>query len=312
MASSGATITAVAVFEHGRQIEGKSYLFDAQIYLGKEKPLLAALRYFNRDNHEFGDIGFYFIIARVAMMDSENGVNMAPRINGPSNSDYDLAGEVIKLIQIRVPDTQAAICRRCSTDITHLGTDGTDTDTSNEFKIDIREIIDPTQLPYVDICGTVNLTDDLACTFTIDAYQYISILKNQGAANAKTKVNNASNLKVQSSMPLMPVICEIPDTPRWRSSKNNGKRTVPRQGTYVAVTGFITGRVHPDLESTTGQRFRIVIESLVFLGRPVITSGSTPQAMSTASSSSARANMKFDFSTPTRPAKRRQEDPPTN
>jgi len=65
MSHSSATISAIAVFENGRKVEGMSCIFDAQIFLGKEKPLLAALRYFNRDNREFGDVGFYFITARV-------------------------------------------------------------------------------------------------------------------------------------------------------------------------------------------------------------------------------------------------------
>lgn len=67
MSSSGAsaTITAIAVFENGRHIEGMSYIFDAQIYLGKSMPILAALRYFNREGREFSDIGFYFVTASV-------------------------------------------------------------------------------------------------------------------------------------------------------------------------------------------------------------------------------------------------------
>jgi hypothetical protein len=67
--ASSATITAVAVFENGRRVQGQgmTLIFDAQMYLSSESaPLLAALRFFNSENRTFDEIGFYFVIARVS------------------------------------------------------------------------------------------------------------------------------------------------------------------------------------------------------------------------------------------------------
>jgi len=66
---SSATITSIAVFENGRPAEGNgtmTLIFDAQIYVRDDcPPLLAAVCYFNSENHVFNEIGFYFIIASV-------------------------------------------------------------------------------------------------------------------------------------------------------------------------------------------------------------------------------------------------------
>ncbi|KAJ6523949.1 hypothetical protein DFH09DRAFT_1096445 [Mycena vulgaris] len=55
--SFGTSLNAIAVLENPRLIpKMKSIVFDAQIYLGSGQPaLIASLRYFNENNHEFAD-----------------------------------------------------------------------------------------------------------------------------------------------------------------------------------------------------------------------------------------------------------------
>ena len=70
-ASSSVSITALAVLENGWLIDnmGKTYLFDAQLYLPDEglgNSILAALHFYNQDNMHFPDVGTYMIHASVS------------------------------------------------------------------------------------------------------------------------------------------------------------------------------------------------------------------------------------------------------
>ncbi|KAG2138314.1 hypothetical protein DEU56DRAFT_755884 [Suillus clintonianus] len=244
--ASSATITSIAVFENGRPAEGHgttNLIFDAQIYLGDDcPPLLAALRYFNSENHVFNEIGFYFIVATVAKM--ESGAHIALQNNtGIDETDYDVVGNVVMLIPIT---GDAAV--------------------------------NPTIRPYIHVCGTVRSVDDLAGTFTIDAHQYVNALK------------TATNSNFNS---MLPVECSIPNTPRWH--KNGKKFGIPHPNRYISVTGFLTGRkTRKEHEVCITECFTLEIQSIVFLGRPVVanSSGSPIQARTPG----AKSKMKFDFS----------------
>ncbi|KAI6164401.1 hypothetical protein EDD17DRAFT_1754935 [Pisolithus thermaeus] len=265
MSNSSAMITTLAAFENGRRADGNALIFDAQIYLGDGKPpLLAALRYFNKELRVFDDIGFFLIIARVAKI--EPGVHIALQpATGMLENDYDLVGDVMILIPL--PD---------------------------DFNIAYR--------PYIDICGTVASVDNLTSTFTIDAHQYVTALKNNGNHATHEPVmlptvdpspsRNASNSHAQFHS-IMPVECKIPNTPRWTRS---GKKILPARNRYVSITGFITDQKPHGSQSATMERFCVEIESIVYLGRPMVSSSASTPASPTVGN--PRRKMKFDFSAP--------------
>ncbi|KAF8142057.1 hypothetical protein EV363DRAFT_1443946 [Boletus edulis] len=271
MSSTGcsATITAVAVFENGRRAEGMSYIFDAQMYLGNSTPLLAALRYFNRDNREFDDMGFYFVTARVAMM--EPGAMIARQPNSPTETEYDLVGDVVNLIPIKIPDG-----------------------------VDHSEVVDPKYLPYVELCGIVQTVDDVAGTFHLKPHQYVALLRNSTSGQPAT-----SNSVAPKFCSTLPVKCLIPDTQRWKTK--SGRKMTPKSGGYLSVTGFMTDR---NGTSQARQGFCLDVDSMVFLGRPIVTrsAGSQDSLATESPSTPGRAGMRFDFTQTRSTKKRRVED----
>jgi hypothetical protein len=117
--------------------------------------------------------------------------------------------------------------------------------------------VNPTIRPYIHICGTVRSVDDLAGTFEIDAHQYVNALKN-------------SNSNFNS---MLPVECSIPNTPRWH--KNGKKFGIPHSNRYVSVTGFLTGRkTRKEREVCITERFALEVQSIIFLGCPVVATSS--------------------------------------
>ncbi|KAF7973540.1 hypothetical protein HWV62_14896 [Athelia sp. TMB] len=118
---SSASVTAVAVLESPRQVEGqpKTIIFDAQLYQGLEQqPLVAHLRYFNENDLSFtDDVGVYFLHAAVAK--AVKGADLLP---SNANIVYDLVGDILFLYP--APGTE------------------------------------PTYLPWVHIAGTVCGTPD--------------------------------------------------------------------------------------------------------------------------------------------------------
>lgn len=118
--------------------------------------------------------------------------------------------------------------------------------------------IEPTFTPYVEICGTVSTVDDLARSFCIDAHQYVTALKPE-----------PSSTNFRS---LMPVECTFPDTARWKKSLS-GKRFIVQPNRYVSIGGFIIGRkTFKAGDKNETERFRIEVDSITFLGRPVVAS----------------------------------------
>ncbi|KAI5985716.1 hypothetical protein EDD15DRAFT_2373820 [Pisolithus albus] len=268
MSNLSAMITALAAFKNGRHADSNALIFDAQIYLGDSKPpLLAALHYFNKElRHNKTE---FAIISQVAKIELGAHIALQPA-TGMLENDYDLVGDVVILIPL--PD---------------------------DFNIAYH--------PYIDICGTVASVDDLTSTFTIDAHQYVTALKNNGNHATHEPVmpptvnpspsRNASNSHAQFRS-IMPVECKIPDTPRWTRS---GKKILPARNCYVSITGFITDRKPHGSQSATMERFCVEIESIVYLGHPMVSSSASTPASPTVGN--PRRKMKFDFSAP-RAAKR--------
>ena len=87
-ASSSVSITALAVLENGQLIDnsGKTYIFDAQLFLpdeGLDNSILAALRFYNQDNMHFPDVGTYIIHASVCKELSHGSVQLSLFIGIP-------------------------------------------------------------------------------------------------------------------------------------------------------------------------------------------------------------------------------------
>ncbi|KAG1841446.1 hypothetical protein DFJ58DRAFT_845023 [Suillus subalutaceus] len=176
---------------------------------------------------------------------------------GMRESDYDLVADVVSLIPL--PD---------GVDLLHS--------------------------PYIEICGTVHSVDDLAGTFNIDAHQYIASLRIPSAHTEPPSTSSSPATKTFKS--IMPVECSIPDTPRW---KRSGKKLTPQPHRYVSITGFLTGRKTKTVvgEDPVTERFCLQVDSIVFLGRPVVAHSSSNSVASNPSTpATGRSKMKFDFS----------------
>jgi hypothetical protein len=65
---SAASIIGVAALKSPRSIEGKKWVFDAQFYVSETQTLIAFLQYFNKDDLEFEDVGFYVVYANVSWL----------------------------------------------------------------------------------------------------------------------------------------------------------------------------------------------------------------------------------------------------
>ena len=104
---SSASITGLAVLENVRQIEGKSFRFDAQFFVHDMQTMVVGLRYFNANNFKLEDFSTYMMCAYVSFFldgleDSEVTENqVAKPVEGVdlqsdnlSVEDYHLVGDV--------------------------------------------------------------------------------------------------------------------------------------------------------------------------------------------------------------------------
>ncbi|KAG1745348.1 uncharacterized protein EDB91DRAFT_1080282 [Suillus paluster] len=125
-----------------------------------------------------------------------------------------------------------------------------------------KDGVSPLYTPYIEICGTVEHVNDLTNTFSIDAHQYVSSLR--------TNSTGASSTGQRPVKSILLVECGFPNTAQWTKS---GKKLTPQPHCYISVTGFITGRKVKTVEGSEPEtdRFTVEVDSIVFLGRPVIT-----------------------------------------
>ncbi|KAG1793273.1 uncharacterized protein HD556DRAFT_1308714 [Suillus plorans] len=133
--------------------------------------------------------------------------------------------------------------------------------------------------------SSVESIDDLTGTFSIDAHQYIHAY--------------------EATPPRLPEY-----QARWTKS---GKKLMPQPHCYVSVTGFITGgKVKSVAGSEQTKRFTVEVDSIVFLGCPVVTKslGNITSHGPSSSGTPSKPGMKFDFSQVAWPAKcqRTEED----
>ena len=65
--SSSASITGLAVFENVKKLDGKTFVFDAQFFINETQTVVAALRFFNREDYKIEDFATYMVIANVSV-----------------------------------------------------------------------------------------------------------------------------------------------------------------------------------------------------------------------------------------------------
>jgi hypothetical protein len=116
---SAASIISVAALESPRSIEGKKWVFDAQFYVSETQTLIAFLQYFNKDDLEFEDVGFYVVYANVSWLSvsfvadddtlrflqvAKNAESAELHPGGLSPQDYHLVGDIV---WVRVLDSDS-------------------------------------------------------------------------------------------------------------------------------------------------------------------------------------------------------------
>ncbi|KAJ3759743.1 hypothetical protein F5878DRAFT_620126 [Lentinula raphanica] len=136
---SSAQLTGLGAVGNGRILEGKTLLFDVEYYVADGESVVAALRFFNRNNMEFQQRGLYEIRASVAKMPI-GGINVGKDGSREhlEDTEYDLIGDITWLHQVT-----------CS---------------------------DPRQRPYLDIVGIATNVLKADAEFDIDPKQYTSFL----------------------------------------------------------------------------------------------------------------------------------------
>ncbi|KAF7970451.1 hypothetical protein HWV62_23895 [Athelia sp. TMB] len=208
--SSSVSLIATAVFKNPHKMKNspKTIIVDAQVYLDAPEPLSLGLRYFNKKDMVFEDMGFYFMHAFVAKM--EKGA-----VLDPSNGAEDGGSQLVS-----------------------------------------ANGVDPYQLPWFIISGTVTVSDESASMFSLEPSQYVAALKNAKEADPLVSM-------------ILPVQCYIPDSPRYKKGK-----PIPRVGGMVSFEGFLTSvtrRVDPDdAEKKVAEKFYFEIENLAFMGRATV------------------------------------------
>ena len=66
--SSSASITALAVLENVKKLDGKTYAFDAHIWVNKDQAIIAGLRFYNREEMPLTDFASYMVVANVGIL----------------------------------------------------------------------------------------------------------------------------------------------------------------------------------------------------------------------------------------------------
>lgn len=103
---SSASVTGLAVLENVRQLEGKSFRFDAQFFVNETQTMVVGLRYFNAHNFKIEEFSTYMVCAYVSFFldDSEDSEVTENKVAKPvegvdlqsdnlSMEDYHLVGD---------------------------------------------------------------------------------------------------------------------------------------------------------------------------------------------------------------------------
>ncbi|KAJ7732050.1 hypothetical protein DFH07DRAFT_968533 [Mycena maculata] len=156
-------MTALAILENPRQTVGKGLVFDGSFYLGLEgrESIVASLRYFNRTDQGFPEVGLYFVYTTVAQMDPSVEVFAGTEPEDRKAEEYSLVGDIQFLFYLGAPD---------------------------EVDIDYR------QRPYLHICGAAFNVDVPTATFSVMAEPYTAAFREMQKANRNATGSVAKSL----------------------------------------------------------------------------------------------------------------------
>ncbi|KAJ7437678.1 hypothetical protein B0H11DRAFT_2361419 [Mycena galericulata] len=156
-------MTALAILENPRQTAGKGLVFDGSFYLGLEghESIVASLRYFNRTDQGFPDVGLYFVYTTVAQMDPSVEVFAGTQEEDRKAEEFSLVGDIQFLFYLGAP---------------------------NEVAIDYR------QRPYLHICCTAFNVDVPTATFSVMAEPYTAAFREMQKANKNATGSVAKSL----------------------------------------------------------------------------------------------------------------------
>ncbi|THU78705.1 hypothetical protein K435DRAFT_871979 [Dendrothele bispora CBS 962.96] len=94
-------VISLTVLANGRVIDGKSLLFDANLYVSDGEQIVAALQYFNQDNRKFPLVGKYEVVATIAKMPPKIEINDSIVLE---DTEYDAIGDIIMLHSVEIDD----------------------------------------------------------------------------------------------------------------------------------------------------------------------------------------------------------------
>jgi len=187
----------------------------------------------------------------------EAGAMISHQPSCPPETEYDLVGDIVNVSVLYCVRATFTFSNMMLQLIPIKIPDGTDD----------AEVIDLKYLPYINICGVAESVDDLMGTFNLTPHQYVAVLRNLPGLHTTSIEGSPALSSTRRFKSVLPVKCLIPDSPRWKTK--SGKKTTPKAGGYVSVTGFITERIGAP---QAREGFCVTIESMVFLGRPIVMS----------------------------------------
>ncbi|THU78629.1 hypothetical protein K435DRAFT_811392 [Dendrothele bispora CBS 962.96] len=94
-------VISLTVLANGRVIDGKSLLFDTNLYVSDGEQIVAALQYFNQDNRKFPLVGKYEVVATIAKMPPKIEINDSIVLE---DTEYDAIGDIIMLHSVEIDD----------------------------------------------------------------------------------------------------------------------------------------------------------------------------------------------------------------
>ncbi|KAJ6462015.1 hypothetical protein C8R47DRAFT_1202285 [Mycena vitilis] len=245
--SSYASVFALSVLENPRQTTIKGLVFDAHFYLGgpSQESTMASLRYFNGNDTSFPQVGVYFVYATVAQHDPSSGVDLLLGESEYNPTEYSLVGDIQFLFHLGSPE-------------------------------DIG--LDMCQRPYVHLSGVAMNSNAQTATWTVDADQYTSAIREvQKSAKEKGEPVPRS---------LFPANCIIQNSQRY----THAKKPVPFNKRYFMLAGYLTD-ISSKLDNSgkVNDRFCVDVENISFLGMltPGATGGTVADSPAASSSTSS-------------------------
>ncbi|KAJ7036387.1 hypothetical protein C8F04DRAFT_1394265 [Mycena alexandri] len=221
---------------------------------------MGSLRYFNKNDTEFAPVGLYFAYITVAQLDPLSSVELF--IDPDSETKYEgrhwtkinytFVGDIQFLFYLGHPDEAG---------------------------------LDPNQRAYVHICGVALNPNVDTATFTVDADQYTSAVRD---AQKEAKANNKPLPKS-----FFPTSCTIRDSPRYE----HVKKPVPFNKRYVMLAGYLTDITSSLSGNTVKDTFCVDVENICFLGSATGGTTITPVASTPSSSSSGGSRKRWNYST---------------